>query len=103
MFSSASCPHCRSILPSLETFARDFRDRVHFVVMDVDANPWTVERYGIRGTPTFKFFCRGRPVQEIVGAISPSAIRRQIEEFVAQGEECIRRSTEIEYDITGYG
>lgn len=103
MFYSDTCPHCRAILPYVEGFARDFRDRVRFVAIDVVANPWTTERYGVRGTPTFKFFCHGRPVQELVGAILPAAIRRLVEEFEVRGEECIRRSTEIEYEITGYG
>lgn len=103
VFSSDTCPHCRTILPHIESFARDFAGRVRFVIMDVDSNPWTVERFGVRGTPTLKFFCRGRPVQELVGAITPSLIRRLIEEFEVHGEECIRSSTEISYDDTGYG
>lgn len=102
MFYSDTCPHCRTILPFIEGFARDFRDRVHFVALDVAANPWTTERYGVRGTPTLKFFCRGRPVQELVGAVQPAAIRGLIEEFVVRGEECIRTSTEIAYEVTGY-
>lgn len=103
MFYSDACPHCRAIRPYIEGFARDFLDRIRFVAMDVGANPWTTERYGVLGTPTFKFFCHGRPVQELVGAISPSLIRRLVEEFEVHGEECIRRSTEIEYEVTGYG
>jgi thioredoxin 1 len=103
IFYSQTCPHCRAILPYVEGFARDFRDRVRFVVMDVGASPWTAERFAIRSTPTFKFFCRGRPVQELVGAILPAAIRRQVEEFEVHGEQCVRKSTEIDYEITGYG
>jgi len=103
IFISDACPHCRTIMSYVEGFARDFRNRVRFVTMDIVANPWTAERYGVHGTPTFKFFCHGRPVQELVGAILPAAIRRQVEEFVVHGEECVRKSTEIEYEITGYG
>ena len=103
VFSSEGCQHCRAILPAIEGFARELRDRVRFVVLDVVANPWTTERFGIQGTPTLKFFCRGRPVQEIVGALPAEMLRRQIEEFEARGEECIRSSTEIDYEITGYG
>jgi thioredoxin 1 len=102
IFTSPDCPHCRTLLPVVEDFVRDFRSRVRFASMDVVANPWTAERYGVRGTPTLKFFCHGRAVQELVGAIPPAAIRRQLEEFVAHGEECVRKSTEIDYDISGY-
>jgi len=103
MFFSETCPHCRAIKPYVEGFARDFRDRVRFVTMDVGASPWTAERFDVRSTPTFTFFCHGRPVQELVGAILPAAIKRQVEEFEVHGEQCIRQSTEIDYDITGYG
>jgi thioredoxin 1 len=103
MFYSETCPHCRTILPYIESFARDFRDRVCFVTVDVEANPWTVERFAVRSTPTFKFFYHGRPVQELVGAILPAVIRHLIEEFEVHGEECIRTSTEIDYEVTGYG
>jgi thioredoxin 1 len=103
MFYSDACPHCREILPHIQGFARDFRGKVRFAAMDVGASPWTTERYGIRGTLTLTFFCHGRPVQELVEAISPAAIRRVIEEFEVRGEEYIRGSTEIEYEISGYG
>ncbi len=102
IFVSEACPHCRTLMPYVESFARDFRGRVRFVTMDVVANPWTAERYAVRSTPTFGFFCRGRPVQELVGAILPAAIKRQVEEFVLHGEECVRKSTEIDYEVTGY-
>lgn len=102
IFISDACPHCRALMPFVEGFARDFRDRVRFVTMDIGPNPWTAERYGVRSTPTFKFFCHGRPVQELVGAILPAAIKRQVKEFVVHGEECVRKSTEIDYEVTGY-
>lgn len=103
MFYANICPHCRAVAPLIESLAREFRGRVRFVRIDVEANPWTSERYGVRGTPTFKFFCRGRPVQELVGAVTPTVIRRFVEEFERHGEQCIRTSTEIDYEITGYG
>jgi thioredoxin-like negative regulator of GroEL len=71
--------------------------------MDVVANPWTAERYGVQATPTLVFFCRGRAVQALVGALPATSIRQAIEEFLVHGEECVRSSTEINYEVTGYG
>lgn len=102
VFVSAACPHCTTLMSLVDGFAREYRGRVRFVTLDVDANPWTTERYGVRGTPTLTFFCHGRPVQELVGALPAAAIRRQVEEFVVHGEECVKKSTEIDYDISGY-
>ena len=101
-FVSAECPHCETLMPYIEGFARDFRGRLRFVTMDVFANPLTAERYGICGTPIFKFFCHGRSVLELVGAIPQAAIKRQVEEFVVHAEECVWKSTGIDDEITGY-
>lgn len=103
MFHTVTCPHCRTLRPVIEALALDFHDRVRFVALDAGANPWTAERYGVRAIPTLKFFCRGRPVQELVGAIAPAAVRRQVEEFEVRGEECVRSSTELAHEVTGYG
>jgi thioredoxin-like negative regulator of GroEL len=66
-------------------------------------NQWTAERYGVRSTPTFKMFCHGKPFQEMVGAVYPALLKRMVEEALKTGSECIKASTEISYDVTGYG
>ena len=100
---SADCPHCRTIAPVFEELAREFGNRVKFVSLDAGSSPWTAERYGVRATPTLVFFCRGRPVQALVGALPAAQIRQAVQEFLARGEECVRTSTEIAYEVTGYG
>lgn len=100
---SADCPHCRTIMPALEALASEFVAKVKFVSLDAGTSTWTAERYGVRATPTLVFFCRGRPVQALVGALPPAAIRQAVDEFLVRGDGCIRSSTEIDYEVTGYG
>jgi thioredoxin-like negative regulator of GroEL len=57
----------------------------------------------VRSTPTFKFFCEGKPVQEMVGAVYPALLKKMIDEVLLHGKECIKNSTAIDYEITGYG
>lgn len=102
MFQSATCQHCRTIMPYIREYSGEFAGRILFATLEVGQNPWTVERIGIRSTPTFKFFCKGKPVQELVGAVYPAIIKRQIEEFLLYGNECAANSTEIDYEISGY-
>ncbi len=64
---------------------------------------WTAERYGVRSTPTFKFFCGGKPVQEMVGAVYPALLKKMVDEVLLHGRECAKNSTTIDYEITGYG
>lgn len=103
MFYSPTCPHCRTIRPYFEQYAREFKGKMVFALLNVAAHPWIGEKYGIRGTPTFKFFCHGKPVQELVGAVYPAVLKRIAEDVLKFGPECAEKSTEIDYDITGYG
>ena len=103
MFYSTTCPYCRVIDPYFVSYAKEFKDSVLFVRINIMTSMWTAERYGIRGTPTFKFFCGGKPVFEIVGAVFPVILKKMVEEVLVHGKECASRVTEINYDITGYG
>jgi thioredoxin-like negative regulator of GroEL len=102
MFYSSTCPHCRVIRPYFEQFAQELKGKMLFVVLNVESNAWIGERYGVRATPTFKFFCNGKPVQELVGAIYPAILKKVMEDVLKYGTECAEKSTSIDYDITGY-
>ena len=102
MFYTPTCVHCRAMTPYFTEYAKDYKGRVLFVRVDVSVNLFTGERYGVKGTPTFKFFCQGRPVTELVGAVYPAILKRTVEEVLVHGKECILKSTEIDYEITGY-
>lgn len=103
MFYSPSCPFCHQMEPSFRNFAREYREVIRFFRINIMTNLWTAERYGVRSTPTFKFFCDGKPVQEIAGAIYPALLKRLIEDFLLHGRECAQHSTAVNYEITGYG
>jgi thioredoxin-like negative regulator of GroEL len=76
---------------------------VVFARIDIAANPWTAERYAVRSTPTFRFFCSGKPVTELIGAVYPALLKRMVDEGITSGKECAENRTAINYDITGYG
>jgi thioredoxin-like negative regulator of GroEL len=84
-------------------YATEYRETVAFVRINILISPWIAERYGVRSTPTFKFFCEGKPVQEMVGSVYPALLKKMIDEVLLHGKECAKNSTEIDYEITGYG
>jgi thioredoxin 1 len=102
MFYSPACPYCKAMEPYFVDYAQEFKDSVVFARIDIMSNPWTTERFGVMGTPTFKFFCKGRPVGEQVGEIYPSILKTAVENMVNYGDNCVRKSTPIGQDITGY-
>jgi thioredoxin 1 len=103
MFYSPECQFCHQMEPYFRNYAHEYRDVIRFARINIVTNLWTAERYGVRSTPTFKFFCGGKPVQEIVGAVYPALLKKMIEDFLLHGKECALNSTAIDYEITGYG
>jgi thioredoxin 1 len=103
MFYSPTCPFCRTMEPYFRAYAQEYVGVVSFGMLNITGNPWIAERYGIRSTPTFKIFCGGRPFQEIVGGVYPALLKRMVEEALQSGAECLKQSTAISYDISGYG
>lgn len=102
MFYSPACPYCKAMEPYFEEYAKEYSSSAVFGRINITANPWIAERYGVQGTPTFKFFCHGRPIWEQVGQIYPAILKNAVRDMIQHGEECIRKSTPIGQDITGY-
>ena len=103
MFYSPTCVFCHQMEPYFRNYSVEYKETVTFVRLNITESPWTAERYGVRSTPTFKFFCGGKPVQEMVGAVYPALLKRMIDEVLVHGKECAKNSTAIDYEITGYG
>jgi thiol-disulfide isomerase/thioredoxin len=103
MFYSPDCVFCHQMEPYFRNFAEEYRKEVIFARLNIMTNQWTAERYGVRSTPTFKFFCDGKPVREMVGAIYPTLLKKMVDEVLIHGKECAKNSTAINYEITGYG
>ncbi|MFI6574394.1 thioredoxin family protein [Nocardiopsis sp. NPDC050513] len=69
-FTADWCPPCRQLAPVLESVARELRDRMRVVRIDVDRNPRTTASYGVLSMPTMLVFQGGEPVRSMVGARS---------------------------------
>jgi len=103
MFYSPTCAFCHQMEPYFRNYAREYNNSILFARLNIMSNLWTAERYGVRSTPTFKFFCDGKPVQEMVGAVYPSLLKKMVDDVLVHGRECAKNSTTIDYEITGYG
>jgi thioredoxin 1 len=63
------CAPCRAISPVVEEVARDYAGKLKVVKMNVDDNPRTPTRYGVRGIPNLIVFQNGEVKEQIVGAV----------------------------------
>lgn len=66
-FWAAWCGPCKMIAPVLDELAVEFADRVQIVKVDVDANPETAARFGIRSIPTLFVFKNGEKIDTLIG------------------------------------
>ena len=73
------CGPCRSIAPMLEDVANERRESLKVVKVNVDDNPATASRYGVRSIPTLILFKDGKAVDTKVGALPRGQMRDWIE------------------------
>jgi thioredoxin 1 len=76
------CAPCRAIAPVVEELAREFEGRVKIVKMNVDDNPQTPTRYGVRGIPNLILFQGGTVREQIVGAVAKKRLVDAISQVV---------------------
>jgi len=102
MFSSPACPYCQQMLPYFKEYANEFKDKIIFAEVDISKSTTIASRYAVMGTPTFKFFCKGKPVYELTGAMYPSLLKKAIEDSLEHGPECADKATWVDSSINPY-
>lgn len=68
------CGPCKAMTPVLEEIANDYGNRIKVAKLNIDNNPDTPPRYGIRGIPTLMLFKDGNVEATKVGAVSKSQL-----------------------------
>jgi len=72
------CGPCRAMGPVIDELANEYAGQVKVAKMNVDENPSTPSKYGIRAIPTLILFKGGEVVEQITGAVSKSSIKEMI-------------------------
>lgn len=68
------CGPCRALGPKLEEVAQEMGGKVKILKLNVDENPGTPGKYGIRGIPAMLLFKGGKEVGQLVGNHPKDAI-----------------------------
>lgn len=76
------CGPCRMIAPAIEQLAGELAGRVRVGKMNIDENPATPSRLGVRSIPTLLVFSEGREVDRLVGAMPKQEILRRLQAFL---------------------
>ncbi len=83
-FWAAWCGPCRVIAPIIEELAEELTGKVKVCKLNVDENPVTPGKFGIRAIPTLIIFKNGIPVETIVGAVSKVTILNAINKIISK-------------------
>ena len=73
------CGPCRQIAPFLEELDSELNGRITVAKLNIDENPATPSRFGVRGIPTLIIFNKGEAVATKVGALPKTALTEWIQ------------------------
>jgi thioredoxin 1 len=73
-FWATWCAPCKAIAPLIDAVADDYSGKVKVGKVNVDDNPATPGKYGVRGIPTLILFKGGAVVDQVVGAVPKSQL-----------------------------
>jgi thioredoxin 1 len=76
------CGPCRAIAPLIEELAQAYAGRLKVAKMNVDDNPVTPSRYGVRGIPNLLLIKAGTVKEQIVGAVPKTRLVDAIEKML---------------------
>ena len=76
------CGPCRAIAPIVDELAGEYAGKLKVVKLNVDDNPRTPTRYGVRGIPNLILFKNGEVHQQIVGAVPKAHLIKAISTVV---------------------
>ena len=74
-FTAEWCGTCKMIAPLLEELSDEMKDKVLFGSHNIDDEPNTPTKFGVRGIPTMLLFKGGKVVDTKVGASSKQQIK----------------------------
>jgi thioredoxin 1 len=100
LFWKKGCYFCKKLIPELDELSVEYGDNsnIKFIKIEVSKkreNLRIAQAYGVMGTPTIKFLCRGRPVGEIVGYRPKRMNKTAINDAQRTYKTCIDQSSPI--------
>ncbi|MEQ8505651.1 MAG: thioredoxin TrxA [Rhodospirillales bacterium] len=76
------CGPCKQIAPALEELASELEGKVTVAKLNIDDNPSTPGKYGVRGIPTLMLFKNGEVAATKIGALPKSKLQEWLEQNI---------------------
>jgi thioredoxin 1 len=81
-FNAEWCGPCKMMSPVVELVANELDGKAIVGKIDIDENPNTAARFGVRNFPTFLFFKHGKLVDRVVGAVPKSVLEQKVKSLL---------------------
>ncbi len=79
-FWATWCGPCKMIAPLIEELAREYQGKMKIAKLNVEESPRTATQYAIMSIPTLSFFKDGKVMEQVVGILSKSELKKKIEQ-----------------------
>jgi thioredoxin 2 len=76
------CGPCHMLAPTIEQLSRELEGRVKVAKLNIDENPFTANRFGVRSIPTLLVLKSGLEIDRLVGVQPKQEIRRRLERLI---------------------
>ena len=76
------CGPCRALGPKLEEISTELNGKMSVVKLNVDENPETAAKFGVRSIPTMIVFKGGKAVDQLVGNLPKDAILEAVNKHI---------------------
>lgn len=73
------CGPCKLVSPVLDELAQEYDGKVKVAKLNVDENPSTSAKFGVRSIPTIMFFKGGQLVDQVIGAASKVDLKKRFD------------------------
>jgi len=78
------CGPCRMLSPIIDSLDNDMSGKLKIVKLNIDDNPETPQKYGVRGIPTMMIFQKGQVVDTKVGALPKTSLYEWVESIISE-------------------
>lgn len=89
-FTADWCEPCKKIAPEVEAFAKEMKEQVKVVRVDVDKAPVLAQKLRVQSVPTFMLVAQQRVVDVVVGALGKKKLRELVEPVLPRAEGALK-------------
>lgn len=89
-FTADWCEPCKKIAPEVEAFAKEMKEQVKVVRVDVDRAPVLAQKLRVQSVPTFMLVAQQRVVDVVVGALGRKKLRELVEPVLPRAEGALK-------------